>query len=61
MCNPTTETRVFKAGIELKVGSMPEKVFSLVNGRNVNFEFYNNKVIIESYAFENFECLAVQY
>jgi hypothetical protein len=61
MCNPTTETRVFKVGIELDVGRVPEKVFSLVNGRNVNFEFYNNKVIIEGYAFEDFECLAVQY
>jgi hypothetical protein len=60
MCNPSVETRTFSVDIQLKTNVAPNKVYSLTNGENIEYEVKDGIIII-NHSFENFECIGITF
>ncbi len=61
LCNPSVEPRTFNATIHLKIDAAPSKVYSLTNGKNIEYEVKDGQIIIRKYSFEDFECIAITF
>jgi Hypothetical glycosyl hydrolase 6/Beta-galactosidase trimerisation domain len=61
LCNPSAETRIFTVDIELKANAVPNKVYSLTSGENIEHENKNGQIILKEYSFKDFECIAIKF